>query len=786
MKHLVLLFAPLAITPCLLADPGKAPIDAQGNRARRAFTPGLFESTSEGASFVASWAPFGPKGANARAIAVSPTAAGVCVAGVNDSFGQGGLYHSADNGGFWQQASETGNRGINDVKFTTAGKAFAATQDGLFSSTDNGDTWQQVALPGGATLVEALATDPANAQVVWVGLGQFLNGTSTQLVLRSADGGTTWSDVSPAVTSGMGATAIAVDPANPAHVVAAFSGQFGFGNDVWVTTDSGAHWDERSGGLPNNIIWDIAFAPGAVYVSGGQDFGGQFVGLYRSNNDGVSWNELSAGWPSRSVTAVAVTPGNPQKVYVGTQRAGLGVSTDGGATWAFGAGGTGQFPVNDVAFTPGQPSSVFLAMGAVAVLHSTNGGASFSPAAAGINRLNVTSIAVNPLNSAEIAISFAGDNDGGIFKSTDAGQTWVFDQNAPLPRWQYLTFGPDGKLYATNDGPLGRGDDGVWVRASDGTWSSIGPGTPDFFDNEGKAIAVGNGPSPVILFGGREGFFGGQDAALWTYNRNGSGAWEKSYESVVQSEIFSGIQWLEGGAGPDAVASLINFGQEFGAAGGILKTTDGGATWARSEAGYPAGWHAWTLSSRPSQPSTLYTSASQFTFSNLNNRIFKSTDGGVSWTDQSAGVDTLPFRQMMVDPLLPSTIYAVDLNTGNVMRSEDDGASFSLFSDGLIGQGGGGALAYGGTIRKLYYGSTSGAFATALEPVGCAADIGTTGGVPGHDGQLNNNDFVVFIDYFFAQNPLADVGGTGGVPGADGQWNNNDFVVFIDQFFAGC
>ncbi|HZW06183.1 MAG TPA: GC-type dockerin domain-anchored protein [Phycisphaerales bacterium] len=66
------------------------------------------------------------------------------------------------------------------------------------------------------------------------------------------------------------------------------------------------------------------------------------------------------------------------------------------------------------------------------------------------------------------------------------------------------------------------------------------------------------------------------------------------------------------------------------------------------------------------------------------------------------------------------------------------------------------------------------------------ADVGSTGGVPGPDGQLNNNDFVVFIDYFFNENPLADVGSVGGVPGADGAWDNNDFVVFIDLFFAGC
>ena len=76
---------------------------------------------------------------------------------------------------------------------------------------------------------------------------------------------------------------------------------------------------------------------------------------------------------------------------------------------------------------------------------------------------------------------------------------------------------------------------------------------------------------------------------------------------------------------------------------------------------------------------------------------------------------------------------------------------------------------------------------TPTGPVQCGpADLGSTGGVAGHDGVLNNNDFVVFIDFFFAQNPLADQGSTGGIPGADGVFNNNDFVVFIDNFFGGC
>ncbi|HYD02397.1 MAG TPA: hypothetical protein VEB22_14315, partial [Phycisphaerales bacterium] len=36
--------------------------------------------------------------------------------------------------------------------------------------------------------------------------------------------------------------------------------------------------------------------------------------------------------------------------------------------------------------------------------------------------------------------------------------------------------------------------------------------------------------------------------------------------------------------------------------------------------------------------------------------------------------------------------------------------------------------------------------ASGGNPAGCTADMGSVGGVPGADGQLNNNDFVVFID----------------------------------------
>jgi hypothetical protein len=72
-----------------------------------------------------------------------------------------------------------------------------------------------------------------------------------------------------------------------------------------------------------------------------------------------------------------------------------------------------------------------------------------------------------------------------------------------------------------------------------------------------------------------------------------------------------------------------------------------------------------------------------------------------------------------------------------------------------------------------------------LTPV-CPADLGGEGGSQGSDGILDNNDFIVFIQLFFDNNPAADLGTEGGAAGSDDNFDNNDFIVFIQAFFEGC
>jgi len=98
----------------------------------------------------------------------------------------------------------------------------------------------------------------------------------------------------------------------------------------------------------------------------------------------------------------------------------------------------------------------------------------------------------------------------------------------------------------------------------------------------------------------------------------------------------------------------------------------------------------------------------------------------------------------------------------------------------------------GMTVSGTCFDTTSGqlrAFVATLTPSnpgGCAPDLGSAGGESGQDGQLDNNDFIVFIDDFFASNITADFGSAGGVSGADGTFDNNDFIAFINSFFNGC
>ena len=93
---------------------------------------------------------------------------------------------------------------------------------------------------------------------------------------------------------------------------------------------------------------------------------------------------------------------------------------------------------------------------------------------------------------------------------------------------------------------------------------------------------------------------------------------------------------------------------------------------------------------------------------------------------------------------------------------------------------------YGISVNGLVEGGQLMAMFDPAAVAKCKTDIGGSGGLPGGDGNLDNNDFIVFIDFFFGNDTRADVGSEGGVSGGDGDFDNNDFIVYINLFFADC
>ncbi|MEK6323655.1 MAG: SBBP repeat-containing protein [Acidobacteriota bacterium] len=113
--------------------------------------------------------------------------------------------------------------------------------------------------------------------------------------------------------------------------------------------------------------------------------------------------------------------------------------------------------------------------------------------------------------------------------------------------------------------------------------------------------------------------------------------------------------------------------QPLNASGPVFKSTDGGTSWTSLSAGLSTSAID-TIIVDPKSPSNVYVVAS-------GEGIFKSTNGGTSWSSANAGLPT-DVRTLAIDPVTPTTLYA-GLSVNGVYKSTNGGANWS--STGLSG-----------------------------------------------------------------------------------------------------
>ena len=194
---------------------------------------------------------------------------------------------------------------------------------------------------------------------------------------------------------------------------------------------------------------------------------------------------------------------------------------------------------------------------------------------------------------------------------------------------------------------------------------------------------------------------------------------------AVWDTVIRGITVLDIDIHPCATQTVyITGGINLLTGPGILKTTDGGETWARADSGIHITWEEGpiVLAIDPVHPETLYVG----TGGPFGGNIYKSTNGGQTW--QSIGdnlLDLAGVTAIAIDPNNTSVVYAGTADIGAISRSTNGGGRWErldfpevgIVYDLLVDPINSGTI-YAGTWRHGFYLSTDGGDSWQEENVG--------------------------------------------------------------------
>ncbi len=288
------------------------------------------------------------------------------------------------------------------------------------------------------------------------------------------------------------------------------------GGGLWKTTDGGQRWNNISDGFfemgsvgavavstshPNVIYCGMGeHAPRGVMASYGD-------GVYKSTDSGKTWKKIGLE-KTQHISRIVIHPNNPDIVYVAAQGAlygptpdrGIYKSVDGGANWKktlFVNDLTGGVELSIDVNAPDilyaalwehqRKPNIIISGGAGSGLYkSTDAGETWKELTEGLPKeKGKMAIAVSPANSEKVYALIESDSNadkGGLFISEDAGMHWnmVSGDNRLVQRaWYYIEVFPDPNnenvIYVMS---------APFLRSIDGgkTWESLSAAHGDYHD----------------------------------------------------------------------------------------------------------------------------------------------------------------------------------------------------------------------------------------------------------------------------------------------------------------
>ena len=292
--------------------------------------------------------------------------------------------------------------------------------------------------------------------------------------------------------------------------------------------------------------------------------------------------------------------------------------------------------IADIAIHPLNESIWYVAVGSGGVWKTTNAGNTWTPIFDNESCYSTGCITIDPNNPSVIWLG-TGENVGGrhvsfgdgIFKSTDAGQSWT---NVGLEQSEHIS---EIIIHPENS-------DIVWVAAQGPLWSKGG--------QRGVFKTTDGGANWTQVLGDAE----------WT------GASELEIDPTDPSILYAAT-WDR----HRTVAAYIGGGP----GSGLHRSTDGGETWRKLSSGLPtSNLGKIGLAISPHTPDVLYAAIE---LDRRKGGVYRSSDKGSTWKKMSDAISggTGPhyYQELYACPHNPERIYLMDVR---IQVSDDGGRNF--------------------------------------------------------------------------------------------------------------
>ncbi|MBV8197781.1 MAG: glycoside hydrolase, partial [Candidatus Eremiobacteraeota bacterium] len=277
--------------------------------------------------------------------------------------------------------------------------------------------------------------------------------------------------------------------------------------------------------------------------------------------------------------------------------------------------------------------------------------------------------------------------NGGIWKTRDAGRTWVpiFDGQstasigalAVAPSNPQIVYAGSGEGLQRPDLSVGNGI----YKSSDGgaTWThlglrdgqQIGSMAVDSANPNRLFVAVlGHPYGPNDERGLYRSLDGGASFARVLFENSNAGAFDVAIDPHDSNTVYATL-WA-------ARQAPWEIGASFEIAGsGVFKSADGGTTWARLTAGLPARIGRSEVAVAPSNPQIVYVYADVEGKGDDSGALYRSGDAGAHFARVNDAAEIAErgddLVSLAVDPREPNTIYLTNTST---YRSTDGGHTF--------------------------------------------------------------------------------------------------------------